>query len=398
MDKSKIIPIILLIFILGIGFIAYTFYQQSQELGKKNQDLTKENSALIQEKEDLKEQYNTQRERNNALEERQSAMNAELSRLESERDNFQMKLAEVTQERDLLVEKLSSKPTQSSSSSSSSLSQRESFSSAAVSGGQLSEDHWADFVKEKAALEARVSTLNKVLLDAKSKISELDKDNKELSIKIDQLNKTRERLDEEVRFKERTLRVLSMDLVSEREERASAVTELRKLRSENISLKREIVLSNKEKMKLQSTLRGALDRKESLEGRIADAENVLKEKSLAFGELQEQLEHAIVGSKRIIASESASVQLPPIVVKPEAPGLRGLRGEVIAVNKEEKFIVVDIGEASGLRPGALLKVMRGDREIATLEVIETRREISAADIKEVIGGTAIQEGDIVISR
>ncbi|MCF7907952.1 MAG: hypothetical protein K9L86_03650 [Candidatus Omnitrophica bacterium] len=394
MDKSKIIPIILLIFILGIGFIAYTFYQQSQELGKKNQDLTKENSALIQEKEDLKEQYNTQRERNNALEERQSAMNAELSRLENERDSFQTKLAEVTQERDLLVEKLSSKPTQSSSSSSS----VQSFSPSTVSGGQLSEDHWADFVKEKASLEAKVGTLNKVLLDAKSKISELDKDNKELSIKIDQLNKTRERLDEEVRFKERTLRVLSMDLVSEREERASAVTELRKLRSENISLKREIVLSNKEKMNLQSTLRGALDRKESLESRISDAENVLKEKSLAFGELQEQLEHAIIGSKRITASESASVQLPPIVVKPEAPGLRGLRGEVIAVNKEEKFIVVDIGEASGLRPGALLKVMRGDREIATLEVIETRREISAADIKEVVGGTTIQEGDIVISR
>jgi len=189
-----------------------------------------------------------------------------------------------------------------------------------------------------------------------------------------------------------------MDLVSEREERASAVTELRKLRSENVSLKREIVLANKEKMKLQDTLKITLDKKASLENRIADAENVLKEKSLAFEDLQQQLENAIVGSKRIVASESASVQLPPIVVKPESPGLRGLRGEVIAVNQEEKFVVVDIGEASGLRPGALLKVMRGDREIASLEVIETRREISAADIREVIGAAAIQEGDIVISR
>jgi len=42
--------------------------------------------------------------------------------------------------------------------------------------------------------------------------------------------------------------------------------------------------------------------------------------------------------------------------------------------------------------------MRGDKEIATVEVIETRREISAADIKEVIGGFSIKEGDIVISR
>ena len=86
------------------------------------------------------------------------------------------------------------------------------------------------------------------------------------------------------------------------------------------------------------------------------------------------------------------------MVKPEAPGLKGLRGEVIAVNKEEKFVVVDIGEASGVRPGTLLKVMRGDSEIATLEVIETRREISAADVKEVAGGVTLREGDIVISR
>jgi len=292
-----------------------------------------------------------------------------------------------------LVEKLSSnQPVQSQ------VTVSESISSSTFSGTGISEDHWADFVKKKAALEAKVGDLNRSLLDARTQISSLDKDNKELSIKIDQLNKTKERLGEEVRFKERTLRVLSMDLVSEREERASAVTELRKLRSENVSLKREIVLANKEKMKLQSTLRTALDKKESLESRITDAENVLREKSLAFGELQDQLEQAIAGGKRVIASESASVQLPPIIVKPESPGLRGLRGEVIAVNKEEKFVVVDIGEASGLRPGTFLKVMRGDREIATLEVIETRREISAADIKEVTGGITLQEGDIVISR
>jgi hypothetical protein len=173
---------------------------------------------------------------------------------------------------------------------------------------------------------------------------------------------------------------------------------LRKLRDENVSLKRELVLANKEKLKIQEDLKGTMEKKEGLEDRLSDAENVLKEKTLAFDDLQNQLQRAITGGKKLTATESASVELPPIVVKPEAPGLKGLRGEVIAVNTEEKFIVVDIGESSGLRPGALLKVMRGDKEIATVEVIETRREISAADIKEVIGGFSIKEGDIVISR
>jgi len=391
MNLSKIIPVVLLVFMLGIGFIAWTFYSQNQELSKVNKELKSENAGLLQDNQDLKNQYNSERDKRSGLEEKLAVVRADLTRLEEERDGLKTKLAEITQERDLLVEKVS-KAAQPQAQ----VSVSEAVVPVAVTGS--SEDHWADFVKKKAALEAKVDFLNKELFDSNAKITKLDKDNKELSIKIDQLTKAKEQIDEEMKFKERTLRVLSMDLVSEREKRTAAVAELRKLRNENVSLKREIVLANDEKLKLQQTLKSTLEKKEGLEGRISDAENVLKEKSLAFEELQGQLESAIAGGKRISASNSASVQLPPIVVKPEAPGLKGLRGEVIAVNKEEKFVVVDIGEASGVRPGTLLKVMRGDSEIATLEVIETRREISAADVKEVAGGVTLREGDIVISR
>ncbi|MBU1112778.1 MAG: hypothetical protein KKH93_02740 [Candidatus Omnitrophica bacterium] len=393
MNLTKIIPVVLLVFMLGIGGIAWTFYSQNQELSKANQQLKSENAGLLQDNQQLKDQYNGERDKRSGLEEKLSVVSQDLTRLEDERQSLKSKLNEVTQERDLLVEKLSKSPQTQVS-----VSEPTSFSSSTSTSVGISEDHWADFVKKKAALEAKVDFLNKELFDAKSKMTQLDKDNKELSIKIDQLNKTKEQLDEELKFKERTLRVLSMDLVSEREERSSAVTELRKLRNENVSLKREIILANNEKLKLQDNLKSTMEKKDNLEGRISDAENVLKEKSMAFEDLQGRLEEAIVGGKRIVASESASVQLPPIIVKPETPGLRGLRGEVIAVNKEEKFVVVDIGEASGIRPGNLLKVMRGDREVATLEVIETRREISAADVREVAGGMMIQEGDIVISR
>jgi hypothetical protein len=68
------------------------------------------------------------------------------------------------------------------------------------------------------------------------------------------------------------------------------------------------------------------------------------------------------------------------------------------VNNEEKFVVLDLGESSGARPGLQLRVMRGDKNIATVEVIETRKDISAADIKEIISGVTIQEGDVVVSR
>ena len=226
----------------------------------------------------------------------------------------------------------------------------------------------------------------------------MDKGNRELSIQIDQLSKEKERLLEAIKFKERTLRIMSMDLVSERESRGSAIDEVKKLRRENVDLKRELVMANRELIKLHESFKEVVYKRDELEDKITDAGNILKEKSMAFEELQEQLEQVIEGGKKIISGGSASVELPPIVVKPSAPGLKELRGEIIAVNHEEKFVVVDIGESSGLRPGVLLKIMRGSKEIGAVEVIETRKEISAADIKEVVSGYTIQEGDITITQ
>jgi hypothetical protein len=390
--NTKIVPLILLVVIVLIGGMAFMIYQENTGLKENNGQLTQDKTLLVEENNELKyKSSKLERQAQEAVRQLE-VVQGQLDTIEKERTTDLQKIADLTGERDLLIEKVKA------SAGKNVMGSRSSSSSSMSPDMDVPDQHWADFVKKKATLEAEVDDLKEKLLDAKSRISMLDKDNKEISIRMDQKSKEQERLTDEIKFKERTLRVMSMDLVSEREERSSAVRELTKLRSENVSLKRELVLANKEQMKLQTTLKTSMDKKNALQTRISDAENILKEKSFAFGELQNSLKSAIAGGRRIGASESASVELPPIVVKPSAPGLRGIRGEIIAINREEKFVVVDLGEASGLRPGVLLKAMRGDREIATLEVIETRKEISAADIKESAGGFTISEGDIVLSR
>ncbi len=385
--NTKLIPIILVIIILAVGIIAFNFYQGLQLANTKNQELTDENTGLVEKNNSLTNKVNQVSREKADVEQRLALIEEELSRVQEERDSWKQKWADISRERDDLVEKLKEAPKT-----------RVMVSESTAQPGEMSEQNWADFVAKKAALEAKLDTLNQTLIDAKAKLAELDKTNKELSIKIDQLTKDRERLTEEVKFKERTLRVMSMDLVSERGERSAAVEELRKLRSENVNLKREIVVANKEKMRLQTTLKETMETKQELENRISEVETYMKDKSLAFEELQDQLSQTIAGAKRVTSVESASVELPPIVVKPSVPDLRGLKGEVIAVNEEESFIVVDIGESAGLRPGFLLKVMRGGREIGTAEIIETRAEIAAADIRETVSGFNIQEGDMVVGR
>ncbi len=389
MDKTKIIPIIFLIVVLGVGFIAFSFYSEKQNAVRENEKIKEEKAVLIEENNNLRYRYNKIEKEKESVGKKLSMIEKELSRTERDIDNWKRKWTDVSRERDVLVEKLR-KPLQQTE--------------LAVMPAQIeqepktSEEHWAKFVKEKAMLEVKLDNLSKEFLEAKARITELDKNNRELSIKIDGLNKVKERLAQDMKFKERTLRIVSMDLVSEREERGMAVVELNKLRRENVSLKRELILANKEKLKVQSNLKEALGKKEILEDKIIEAESIMKDKFLTLEELQRELEETVFEGKKAIISDSVSVELPPIIVKPQTSGIKGLQGEVIAINLEEKFVVVNIGEASGLMPGVTLKVMRGTKEIASIEVLETRKEISAADIKSVTPGTSIQEGDLVVSR
>ncbi|UCC95145.1 MAG: hypothetical protein JSW40_10140 [Candidatus Omnitrophota bacterium] len=394
MDKGKIIPIIFLIIIAGLAFVAFRFYSENQELTNENEKLKKDRATLIERSNQLKDQYNVMERQKKEAEKRYSEVKASLDGIESERDEWRNKYEEMARQRDELVEQLQAKPTPTPT-----MPTAETPVVIREKGMEITpEEYWADFVRAKAELEAKLNTLNKELFGAQGKMTELEKTNKELSIKIDQLANERERLENEIAFKKRTIDIMSRDLVSERESRKNAIEELNRLRSDNVGLKRELIVANKEKLRLQRQFGEAVERKEDLETRIAEIDNILREKSIALEELQEQLAYAVKGQRPGLSKEAAFVELPPIVVKPDAAGIRGLRGEVIAVNREERFLVVDIGESSGVRPGLHLKVLRGNREIGTIEIIETRREISAADIKEVIAGFTVQEGDIVISK
>jgi chromosome segregation ATPase len=387
MDKMKVIPVVLLVIILGVGFVAYSFYTQNTQLSENNQELKQINSSLQEENNALQQRYQRVNQENKQLNQRLSTIDKELSQIEQERDDLKERYQKAAKGKDQLAEKLKEKPQ-----SVRSVDKKPSPPSS------KDDNYWADFVQKKAELEAKVDDLKSEILNTQSQLAKLQKENKELSLKMDEVEKVKEKLEQGIKTKQRALRVMSVDLVAEREERGQAVKEVRKLRDENISLKRELILANRQKGNLQDKLKEILERKNILKSKLADAENILQDKSLAFKELQSDLTQTIREGKEAVAEESGSVELPPIVVKPSSAGLKGLKGEIIAVNLQEQFVVFDLGESSGISPGVLLKVMRGDREIATLEVIETRKNISAADIKDIVGSFDIQEGDIVISR
>ena len=59
------------------------------------------------------------------------------------------------------------------------------------------------------------------------------------------------------------------------------------------------------------------------------------------------------------------------------------QGSIISINESNNFVITDLGqENSSVGVGNRIKVYRHSNQIATLEVIQVRRDICAADIKD----------------
>jgi hypothetical protein len=68
--------------------------------------------------------------------------------------------------------------------------------------------------------------------------------------------------------------------------------------------------------------------------------------------------------------------------EPESPEPSLMDGNVISVKDEWSFVVGNLGEKQGVKIGMPMRVMRGDKRIATLRVVDVRQKICGAVIQE----------------
>jgi hypothetical protein len=67
---------------------------------------------------------------------------------------------------------------------------------------------------------------------------------------------------------------------------------------------------------------------------------------------------------------------------PESPEPSLMDGNVISMKDEWSFVVGNLGEKQGVKVGMPMRVMRGDKKIATLRVIDVRQRICGAVVQE----------------
>ncbi len=250
-----------------------------------------------------------------------------------------------------------------------------------------SEEFIAGLLRENASLQVKLESLKEKQILAES---------------LKNIEVEKGLLEERLREANSIAEVLTRDLLKEKGERMGRAAQIEQIRLENNILKSQVAEAERRNFELQKNLALKVS---SLEGTIQDKENEIERMRVALKETQEVRAEAY--------KRAESVELPPIIVTTErtevakstVPPFFGndrstssKKGKIITVNREHNFVVIDLGEKDGVRVGAKFSVYRGERELGTLEVIQTRERIAAADIKETDTGLEIMPDDTVVMQ
>jgi len=158
------------------------------------------------------------------------------------------------------------------------------------------------------------------------------------------------------------------------------------------------------KLSLEKKLADMQSKNAALESSLASMELYIKQQMFKMDDIRTQMEDArgapaarpVQQEKR--AGKKEAIQLPPIVVRPQQQSTApkadfGAQARIISVDRDNNFVVVNIGQANDLKTGDTLQVFRDGQAIGSLQVIQTRERIAACDITE--EKSPLRAGDLV---
>lgn len=400
-QKLKLIAIILGIFCLVALFFAFSYVAKYNTLSRDFAQIEKERQALRKENNSLAQKAANVQEELSRLKDRESNVKTELERLSSERDDLQKRFDILAEERDKLIERL-----QKALSERASVPVQESSKEQQTQPPVNTDQYWAGILKDKADLELQLANLKEVLNNNKLNMEELTKDKTNLELELEKMTKEKADTQRRLEYNEKMVDTLSLQLVREKDDKRKLKDQLPLLKKENYILRVRLKDTLDKKVSLEKKLKETEDKRLELYNQLNKMEQLLQDKLSAVVDVKEDF----LSIKKSSNSDSA-VELSPIVVSSakEATEENGdkiagsaalpdmsngqFNGKVLAVNVENNFVVLDIGQKQGLFKGQILNVYQDSKQIATLEVIQVQDNVSAADIKEKT--TNIKTGDIV---
>ena len=428
--KSIVVFLFLLLFV-SVGLLTYTFLEKQKSdtanlaLEKQVSEFQSREKTYIVEGNDLKAKIEAAKKEKEEIEKQLSSVDAGVEDLEgkiktltAERDKWKDRSSALQKERDELLVKIKQKSEESvvykyierdpEEQAEQQQAQEDDVEDSPSGDIKIAaeafpstdnEAYWAMIIKEKTALELEVDELKERLTDSQVKIEEMKKINSDLEMELGALKNEKEDISRKIKHGNDLSDSLSLALARSENDKKFLNDRLVKVSDENIGLRDQIKNLGSTKVALEKSIVRLQEEKKGIEDKLLETENVIQNRIDEIWKIKEELQNSVKSGK---AQSSSEVELPPIVVSQQAltEGSHddgyvppGFDGNVVSVNADHNFVIIDLGEDDGLKLGDNMSVYRGAEYVASLEVIQVRRDIAAADIRNKVDD--IRSGDIV---
>lgn len=381
MEQKIKIVFIGLIAICALSFIFNIFTLVSK------QRITHQRDALEQENVTLNKKIEATLQQNKELQNGVNLLKQNLTKLAKERETLQKKYAMVENARAELVNQVQALSAQI----------KESPGGVPAGVSMAEDEYWAAILKENKENQWKLDELQSKLSEAKINNEDLQRQRDSLELEITNLSRDKQELSrqyeffqKQVEYNKKMMETISLELVGEKNDKMKIEESLDTIKRENNILRRQLESVNSRKINLERKISELEDSNRTLESRFSEMDIMLEDKVLEVSRMNRR-------ARTDAIMKEEPVELSPIIVRPaEMTSQFGttIEGRVVALNRENNFVIVDLGQVNSVRVGDVLGVLDdGNRPIATLEVIETRDSISACDILRT--STPLQVGNLV---
>ena len=258
------------------------------------------------------------------------------------------------------------------------------------------EAFWAEILRQKADLELELEGVRKQLKDITYKADALQRERDAIELELKSATMQKEDLERKTAYNEKLIKALSEDLVREKNDKEAVINQLDRLKDNNSDLRRKIKDLESTKTTLYKKIDHLEQERNVLKNKLVETESIVTERVNEIVKIKKDLSNFQTKDMSNIVPGSRTVELSPIVVVGKQDSATPvLTGRVLSVNKENEFVVIDLGEVSGVTANDKFNVYRNNKYIATVLVIQMRKDISAADIIEKAVNDSIKVGDII---
>lgn len=265
---------------------------------------------------------------------------------------------------------------------------------------QNNDAYWAEVLRAKNEMELQLNNVRAELKSLQMSNEQLQREKSNIELDLNSLKREKEDLKRQIEYNQKLVESISKELVTEKNDKTQIQDSYKLVRNENAMLSRQLQSLNNRKINLDKKIQELTESKGSLERRLSEMESMLTDRVTQIEQFKGKVEAVKTGEPVEGREKKESVELPAIVVRPQAdqPSRSvnpdaGFIGRVLAVNKDNNFVIIDLGQDSGLKVGDAFKIYRDEKPVASVEVTQVRRSISACDIKKEM--SPIKIGDTV---